>query len=62
MFQNFNGVLNTSGMAIAWLSTLGPVNPAFLGQRICFAYVLTSGPATRPITHTSLPVMINFIP
>jgi hypothetical protein len=62
MFQNSMGVLNSSGMAVVWFSTMGPVDPQYLGKQIYMAYLLTSGPATRPVTYASLPIMLSFIP
>jgi hypothetical protein len=62
IFKNTMGQLDAAGKATATFDTLGPVDPAWLGQHISFAYVLTSGPGTRPVTYGSLPVMVNFIP
>jgi len=62
IFKSTMGRLDASGKATASFDTLGPVDPAWLGTNISFAYVLLSGPGTRPVTYGSLPVMVNFIP
>jgi hypothetical protein len=61
-FQNTMGLLDSSGMATATFDTRGPVDPQWLGTHLSFAYILLSGPSSRPVTYGSLPVMVNFIP
>jgi hypothetical protein len=62
MFQQTKGKLGAAGNATAVFNTTGPVSPAFLGRTVTFSYVLLAGPATRPVTYASLPVLVNFIP
>ncbi len=62
VFMNSKGVLDASGKATPWFNTLGPVDPAYVGKTISFAYVLLAGPGTPPVTHSSNKVMVSFIP
>jgi len=56
MFQNFNGPLDASGEATAILNAT-PVDPAFVGDVLHFAFVLCS-----PYDFVSNPVPITIVP
>jgi len=61
-FQNSMGTLDAYGRAVVTFDTLGSVTPTYEGTTLSFAYVLLSGPGQRPVTYSSLPVLLNFIP
>ena len=55
-FQNFLGSLDASGQAGAQLNS-GPLNPAFAGVKIYFAYCLNA-----PFDFSSNPEVIEIVP
>ena len=44
VFLNFMGMLDGTGRAQAGLDTYGPLNSAFIGVKLCFAFILSPNP------------------
>lgn len=57
MFRRFGGTLDANGQATALLDTLGPPDPALLGLKVHFAFVLL-----HPIDYASNAIPVEFVP
>ena len=56
-FANFMNTLDASGKGAGWFNTNGPLDPAFLGVKMCFAFALNN-----PWNFTSNAVRIEIVP
>jgi|GEM_PF-3210048 len=57
MLANFQATLDASGRAVATLNTMGPLNPAYAGKTLNFAWI-----AMNPVDYASNPSPLKFVP
>ncbi|MEW6743238.1 MAG: sialidase family protein [Planctomycetota bacterium] len=59
--QNTQGILDTTGSAVAYLNTGGPLDPSFAGITLWFAALVYNGIAALPLEATN-PTAITLVP